>query len=280
MSDGTGIATPRGRLTPLFELTSPPTTTRQRARPSLDRSTVEADQAVVDQHVVARARAPRRSRPGRRRDRPRRALAVAGEVRPSSPVASRRGARRGRRRGASAPAGRRSAPAAGRAPPAPARAIAARAACSSCVPCEKLSRTASMPASASARSISCEPEPGPIVATIFVRLNVPSTAPQPSLAPRRALSGGTRGKAVQAGVAGARAELLLDPQQLVVLGDPVRARRRARLDLAGVRRDREVGDRRVLGLAGAVRDHGACSRRPGRSRSPRASRSACRSGSP
>src|SRR5215211_3514802 len=52
----------------------------------------------------------------------------------------------------------------------------------------------------------------------------------------------------------ALAELLLDPQELVVLRHPVRARRRAGLDLARRGADGEVGDRRVLGLAGAVRD--------------------------
>ena len=56
-------------------------------------------------------------------------------------------------------------------------------------------------------------------------------------------------------------------------------RRGAGLDLAGVRGHREVGDRRVLGLAGAVADD----RRPAVARRQadayRASRSACRSGS-
>ena len=57
-----------------------------------------------------------------------------------------------------------------------------------------------------------------------------------------------------AGVAGAVAELAFDPQQPVVLGDPLRARRRPGLDLARAHRDDEVGDRRVLGLARAMRD--------------------------
>src|ERR1700712_2606987 len=60
---------------------------------------------------------------------------------------------------------------------------------------------------------------------------------------------------LQAGKAGRGAELLLDPEKAVVLGDPVRARGGAGLDLAGAGGDREVGDRRVLGLSGAVRDH-------------------------
>ena len=45
------------------------------------------------------------------------------------------------------------------------------------------------------------------------------------------------------------AELRLDPQQPVVLGDALGARRRAGLDLAGAGGDGEVGDGRVLGLA-------------------------------
>src|SRR4051812_33675818 len=49
------------------------------------------------------------------------------------------------------------------------------------------------------------------------------------------------------------AQLLLDPQQLVVLRDAICAARRARLDLAAAGGDREVGDRHVLRLAGAVR---------------------------
>ena len=50
------------------------------------------------------------------------------------------------------------------------------------------------------------------------------------------------------------AELIADAQQLVVLRDAITARRRAGLDLTRVGRDDEVGDERVLALAGAVRD--------------------------
>src|SRR5581483_6890029 len=60
------------------------------------------------------------------------------------------------------------------------------------------------------------------------------------------------GQRAAAEVRGGLAELSLDAQQLVVLRDAVGARERARLDLAAIRRDREVGDRRVLGLAAAV----------------------------
>src|SRR5262249_50798777 len=61
---------------------------------------------------------------------------------------------------------------------------------------------------------------------------------------------GQRGAPVRlaARVPGRLAELLLDAEQLVVLGRPLTARGGAGLDLAGVHPDREVGDRRVLGL--------------------------------
>src|SRR5262245_60156020 len=48
-------------------------------------------------------------------------------------------------------------------------------------------------------------------------------------------------------------QLLLDAQELVVLGRALPARRRARLDLSEVQSHGEVGDERVLGLPGAVR---------------------------
>ncbi len=78
--------------------------------------------------------------------------------------------------------------------------------------------------------------------------------------------------------AGRLTQVLLNPQQLVVLGHAVRTGRRARLDLSRVDRHRQVGDRRVLGLTRTVRDHRAV----GGARWPaprcRASRSGCRSG--
>src|SRR6185437_574355 len=51
------------------------------------------------------------------------------------------------------------------------------------------------------------------------------------------------------GIYGRSAELLLDADQLVVFGQPVGARQRPGLDLPAIRRDREIGDRRILGLA-------------------------------
>src|SRR5262244_3378514 len=55
------------------------------------------------------------------------------------------------------------------------------------------------------------------------------------------------------------AEFLFDAQKLVVLGDAVGAAGRARLDLAGVGGDGEVGDEGIFGFAGAVADDGGVS---------------------
>src|SRR5687767_677785 len=55
-------------------------------------------------------------------------------------------------------------------------------------------------------------------------------------------------------VSAARAELLFDAEELVVLRHPIAAACRSGLDLAGRGRDREVGDGRILGLARAVRN--------------------------
>src|SRR6186713_1834782 len=51
------------------------------------------------------------------------------------------------------------------------------------------------------------------------------------------------------------AQLLLDAQKLIVFRDALAAGGRAALDLTRVHRDDEVGDRGVLGLARAVREH-------------------------
>lgn len=51
---------------------------------------------------------------------------------------------------------------------------------------------------------------------------------------------------------GTVAELLVNPQQLVVLGGALGARRGATLDEAAAARDGKIGDRRVFGIAGAV----------------------------
>src|SRR6187549_3643004 len=54
----------------------------------------------------------------------------------------------------------------------------------------------------------------------------------------------------------AGAQLLFDAEELIVLGDTVGAGSGPGLDLASVGRDRDVGDRYVLGLARAMRDDG------------------------
>jgi hypothetical protein len=51
------------------------------------------------------------------------------------------------------------------------RMSAIAAACSSCVPCEKLSRATLSPASTSARKVAGARDAGPIVATILVRFD-------------------------------------------------------------------------------------------------------------
>src|SRR6478736_2274797 len=51
------------------------------------------------------------------------------------------------------------------------------------------------------------------------------------------------------------AQLFLDPQKLIVFRDALASSGRAALDLTGVRGDDEVGDRGVLGLTRAVREH-------------------------
>ena len=50
----------------------------------------------------------------------------------------------------------------------------------------------------------------------------------------------------------AGAEFFFDTQQLVVLGDAIGAAGRAGLDLAGIRRDGEIGDECIFGFPGAV----------------------------
>mmetsp|Transcript_62194 Transcript_62194/g.133730 ORF Transcript_62194/g.133730 Transcript_62194/m.133730 type:complete len:354 (+) Transcript_62194:722-1783(+) len=52
-------------------------------------------------------------------------------------------------------------------------------------------------------------------------------------------------------------KLFLDTQKLVILGQPLRAARRARLDFARAQADNEVCDERIFRLAGPVRHHHA-----------------------
>src|SRR5579884_51296 len=239
VSDGIGIGTP-GRFTPLCELTRPPTTTAQRARPRSTSSTRRR----------TRPSSMRTSWPGSSTSpitagatgsSPSVAASSAQTV-TSSPVRRTTGSSSSPMR-SFGPC--RSAISATGWPTSAAisRTSQARCECSSWVPCERLKRTASTPAPTSARSRSGESVDGPSVATIFVRRSTGTNA--------RVLPACAR-EARPAGPIRAVAELLLDPQELVVLGDAIRARWGARLDLAGAERDGEVGDRRVLRLARAV----------------------------
>jgi hypothetical protein len=56
---------------------------------------------------------------------------------------------------------------------------------------------------------------------------------------------------IEAGEARLRAERFLDAQRLVPFRHPFRARERADLELSGAPADRQMNDRRILGLARA-----------------------------
>src|SRR6188768_2177394 len=74
--------------------------------------------------------------------------------------------------------------------------------------------------------------------------------------PRRLLQPGLENRAA---VLSRVRQLLFDPQQLVVLGDPIGARGGACLDLARRKTDGQVGDSRVLGFTAAVAGDGRVS---------------------
>src|SRR5207245_11475797 len=76
---------------------------------------------------------------------------------------------------------------------------------------------------------------------------------RPGLWSSRGSSGvGSASQGPASRVARPGAQLLFDPQELVVLGDPLAAGWSARLDLAEVERDRQVGDERIFGLPRAM----------------------------
>ena len=160
-----------GRLRPWCEATGPPTSTAQRRprRPSPGHA--QPDPAVGEVDVVALGDRRRQARPtdtGRwSASRRSRSWSSGVSSEPCLEAPPRRP--RPRRAGASAPAGRRAARPRGRSPPTPARIRSMFSACSSRVPCEKLSRKTSAPARISSASVSTERVAGPIVATIFVR---------------------------------------------------------------------------------------------------------------
>ena len=149
VSDGIGIGTP-GRFTPLCDLTSPPTTTRQRARPCSTSWTVRRTRpSSIRMSWPGRSTSPITAGATGSSPFDRVLLADDDELLVLQQDARRR---RGRRCGASAPAGRRSARAACRSRPAPRARPARRPRESSCVPCERLRRIASTPASTSSRT--------------------------------------------------------------------------------------------------------------------------------
>ncbi|MPM30051.1 hypothetical protein SDC9_76593 [bioreactor metagenome] len=83
----------------------------------------------------------------------------------------------------------------------------------------------------------------------------PWSATPSSVADQVRKSRGETREGAAARVLGGLVQLLLDAQQLVVLGDTVGTGRSAGLDLATAAGDREVGDGDVLGLTGTVRHH-------------------------
>src|SRR4051794_15276393 len=105
-----------------------------------------------------------------------------------------------------------------------------------------LSRAPSIPAAIRAAIASGVEEAGPIVATILVRRTCISG---PQLVAR---------EGAPARVDGLVAELVLDPQQLVVFGGAIGARGCSGLDLTAAGGNGDVRNRRILGFARAVRD--------------------------
>ena len=223
VSDGIGSGTP-GQVDALVGADRAADDDRAARPPGLDLLDLQADEAVVDQDVVAR-----REHVADHRRRDRKVAVVRRSLRGDDHLlAARRvsSAQAGRRGGASAPGGRRRAPGAGRRRrrrPGPPRLWrgAARA-------CRARSSAGRRP---------CPPRPARRGAR---------ASRWPARSSRGSWCGGglaaplpersyTRENAVPARILGAGAQLLLDPEQLVVLRDAVGPRRRAGLDLAGVR---------------------------------------------
>src|SRR5437879_1991955 len=108
--------------------------------------------------------------------------------------------------------------------------------------------TASSPSAAASRSRSSSYRAGHRGS--YSTTATGSAIPAPRSGSREAREG------IRSGVARRITELELDLHQPVVLGHALAPRERTGLDLSGVQRDAEIGDGRVFGLAGAVRDHG------------------------
>src|SRR5579884_3183035 len=242
VSEGIGTGTP-GRFTPLCELTRPPTTTAQVARPPSTSSTrSRTSPSSISTSWPGSSTSPITA--GAMGSSPSDAASSAHTF-TWSPV---------RRTTGSASSPMRSlgpcrSPMSAIGLPTSAaisRTSQARCECSACVPCERLKRTASTPASISAFRRSRESEAGPSVATIFVRR---------SIAIRLRVLAAQARESSPARVHRLLTELFLDAQELVVLRDAIAARRRAGLDLPGAECDGEIGDGRVLRLARPVGHH-------------------------
>src|SRR5580765_1766520 len=244
VSEGIGTGTP-GRLTPLCELTRPPTTTAQLARPPSTSSTwSRTSPSSISTSCPGLSTSPITA--GAIGSSPSFADSSATTVTlspvwrtigsASSPIRSF-----GPCRSAMSATGRPISAAIS-------RTSQARAECSACEPCERLKRTAFTPASISARRRSRESDAGPSVATILVLRSI--------VMGLRVLMASAR-KSPPAGVHRIVTKLLLDAKELVVLRNAVAPGRRAGLDLARAERDGQVGDRCVLRLAGAV-GHDRC----------------------
>src|SRR4029077_11701458 len=91
------------------------------------------------------------------------------------------------------------------------------------------------------------------------RITYTSGGQQPR-ACRQDLTPGLSAKHRAPGIDGRGSELLLDPDQLIVFGQPVGSRQRSGLDLAAIGCDREIGDRFKLGFSRAVRKYSAPAR--------------------
>src|SRR5680860_1061999 len=125
---------------------------------------------------------------------------------------------------------------------------------SSRVPCEKLMRAASIPARINSLTIEGEDEAGPSVAMILVRRVI---WPGNSLItdPCLWISLFQVSERRPAGKICHLSQLVLDAQELVVLGRPLSTSGSTCLYLPSIRSDGQIGNGRILGLARTVTDN-------------------------
>ena len=203
-------------------MTSPPTTTRQRGAAALDVLDAQPDEPVVDQHVVARARARRRSTAGATGRSPSVRGSLADDRRPRRRSPAARGSARsptrsfGPWRSAISASGRPSSACTS-------RTSRARAACSSCVAVREV-EPRGVHARLDERADDLvrggrRADRGDDLRASDALSTTPSPRPSDGRPRERATSRDTRPRV---------AELLLDAEQLVVLRDAVGARRARR----------------------------------------------------